>query len=186
MNAANTKIKFYTLGSEKIDFKSAQLDASKPILLSSKYNRALQSVIDKDISSLVDKFDSMKEKIRKLLVIHNITEKLENNTVENVEKVLNSLNNIIDIIKHEKEQIKLGLFSTNKKEKKEKIKSLEKCLSSLLKYQAEIISIKNEYNKLIQRRGILINIVEQEELNESKKYDPLERTINFYLSKKEN
>jgi tRNA(Ile)-lysidine synthetase-like protein len=99
MNAANTKIKFYTLGSEKIDFKSAQLDASKPILLSSKYNRALQSVIDKDISSLVDKFDSMKEKIRKLLVIHNITQKLENNTVENVEKVLNSLNNIIDIIK---------------------------------------------------------------------------------------
>lgn len=186
MSSAQTKIKFYTLGSEKIDFKNAQLDASKPVLLSNKYNIALQSVIDKDISSLVDKLDSLKEKIRKLLVIHNITKELENNTVENIEKILTDLTEIIDIVKHEKEQIKLGLFASNKKEKKEKIKSLDKCLSVLLKYQAEIISIKNEYNKLMQRRGILRNIVEQEKAEENKKYDPLERTINFYMKKSEN
>jgi hypothetical protein len=100
MSSAQTKIKFYTLGSEKIDFKNAQLDASKPVLLSNKYNIALQSVIDKDISSLVDKLDSLKEKIRKLLVIHNITKELENNTVENIEKILTDLTEIIDIVKH--------------------------------------------------------------------------------------
>ena len=61
------KIKFYSLGSEKIDFTKIQnflnLDTSKPVVASKGFNKALKSVIDKDIDFLTI---SLKKLINKI------------------------------------------------------------------------------------------------------------------------
>ena len=62
MNDTKPKIKFYSMGSQKIDFSKilndVNLDASKPVTISSGFNNALRSVIDKDIDFLISMCDS--------------------------------------------------------------------------------------------------------------------------------
>ena len=57
-----------------------------------------------------------------------------------------------------------------------------------MKYQKELILVKNEYNKLDERKTIIKDvIVEDDEAKDKKEeLDPLERTINFYMNKSEN
>ena len=58
-------------------------------------------------------------------------------------------------------------------------------LEFLTKSQSDIISIKNEYNKLLERKK-LIAPSKEDFLNEKlEKEDPLERTINFYMNQSE-
>lgn len=187
MYDTNSKIKFYSLGSEKIDFSkiinNEALDSSKPVIASKGFNKALKSVIDKDIDFLSEKTSSIIKEIIKILVVNNFNdEKIENN-IENMDEILNDIEGIISKIIIEKENIKLGLFSTNKKEKKKRYNKLEECVNTLSKYQAELISIKNEYNKLKQRRDVIKDIDFEETDNEVAEENPLERTINFYMNK---
>ena len=53
MKENNLKLEFYSFGSKKIDFSKLEnqleLDASKPIVVSKDFNKALKSVIEKDI-----------------------------------------------------------------------------------------------------------------------------------------
>ena len=59
---------------------------------------------------------------------------------------------------------------------------MDECIEYLSKCQKELISMKNEYNKLMSRNtfieGVLINDGTEEETKE----DPMERTINFYMN----
>lgn len=191
MYDTKSKIKFYSLGSEKIDFSKIDnkefLDSSKPVVVSEGFNKALKNVIDKDIEFLSNKIKKIIKEINKLLIANNLSEDEINADIKRIDDIVNEVESIISKVIIEKENIKLGLFSTNKKEKKQRYKNIEDCISILSKYQTELISIKNEYNKLNQRKDVLKDSVFDEKNEEIVKEDPLERTINFYLNKqKEN
>lgn len=191
MYDTKSKIKFYSLGSEKIDFSKIDnkefLDSSKPVVVSEGFNKALKNVIDKDIEFLSNKIKKIIKEINKLLIANNLSEDEINADIKRIDDIVNEVESIISKAIIEKENIKLGLFSTNKKEKKQRYKNIEDCISILSKYQTELISIKNEYNKLNQRKDVLKDSVFDEKNEEIVKEDPLERTINFYLNKqKEN
>lgn len=189
MNDTKPKIKFYSLGSQKIDFSKIandiNLDSSKPITVSSDFNNALRSVIDKDIDFLSDKVKKIIKEIKKSLVINDIDFDI-NDSINQIDSIINEIETTISKVIIEKENIKVGLFSTKKKEKKAKYKKLEECVESLSKYQSELISIKDEYNKLLKRKNILGDDNISQEENNIASEDPLERTINFYMKKQGN
>lgn len=187
MYDAKSKIKFYSLGSEKIDFskiiRDKKLDSSKPIIASKGFNKALKNVIDKDINFLSNNVEKIIKEITMLLVKCGIGNEEISSDIEKIDDVVNDVETIISKVIIEKESIKLGLFSTKKKEKKQRYKRLEDCVDTLSKYQSELISMKDEYNKLIQRKSVLKDEDLNEEEDDKPKEDPLERTINFYMSK---
>ena len=83
-----------------------------------------------------------------------------------------------------KGSIKIGLFTSNKKGKKDEIKLLDEKINYISRCQNDIIAIKNEYNKLLKNKDLKgLNLEEKEVKNEEKEEDPLERTINFYMAK---
>jgi hypothetical protein len=183
MYSAKSKIKFYSLGSEKIDLSKMKeiLDSSKPVIASKGFNRALKSVIDKDINLLANNLKKIAEAITKLLLENGIINEAISTDIEKIDDVVNDVETVISKVIIEKESIKIGLFSTKKKEKKQRYKKLDTCMNKLSKYQSELISIKDEYNKLAQRKSVL----KDEDLNEEEETiseDPLERTINFYMN----
>jgi len=107
--------------------------------------------------------------------------------VESIDTIINDVETLISDLIIKKDSIKVGLFSSNKKDKKDKIKKLENSINYLSKVQNDIISIKNEYNKLVQRNLNLEGLeFEKEEEKQVECYsDPLERTINFYMTQEE-
>ncbi len=187
MYDTNSKIKFYSLGSEKIDFSkitnNEQLDSSKPVIASKGFNKALKSVIDKDIAFLSDKVKSIIMEIQKILVTNGFVDEMISDKIENIDDIVNEVEVIISKVIIEKESIKFNLFSTNKKQKKQRYKKLEESVEALSRYQTELISIKNEYDKLAQRKMVLKDTIFDDDNTETTKEDPLERTINFYMSK---
>lgn len=186
MNDVSSKIKFYSLGSEKIDFSKIisndLIDSSKPIIVSNGFNKALKSVINKDINFLDNKLKSILKEIKKILVVNEFEEDIDGN-IENINDVVDNVEKLISKVIIKKGSIKVNIFSTNKKVKKGKQKSLDNAFDVLSKYQTELISIKNEYNKLIERKDVLKDTLFEETYEEDIKEDPLERTINFYMSK---
>lgn len=187
MYDTKSKIKFYSLGSEKIDFSkivnNEQLDSSKPVITSKGFNKALKSVIDKDIAFLSDKVKNIIHEVQKVLVTNGFVDETISDKIENIDDIVNEVEVIISNVIIEKESIKLNLFSTNKKQKKQRYKKLGESVDVLSKYQTELISIKNEYNKLAQRKMVLKDTIFDDDNTETTKEDPLERTINFYMSK---
>lgn len=187
MQEKNTKLKFFEHGSQKIDFSKLEnlldLDASKPIEVSKDYNKALKNVIEKDIMFLSRKVREITKEIKKILLSNNINMDLDDD-IENIENLISKMDIIISDVVVSKGSYKVGLFSTKKKEKKQKTTELDKYLDKLTKYQTEIIAIKNEYDKLKNKREVLKEF--QTEENKEDKEDPLERTINFYLNKQKN
>lgn len=143
----------------------------------------LKSIINKDIESLDSKVKSINKRIMKELKINDFVsmEKLDNE-IEKIDDIINSVEIIISNVIIEKDKIKVGIFSTNKKIKREKIASLSILKDSLIKSQTELIAIKDEYNKLIKRKK---KVKEESYINKVNIEDPLERTVNFYM-KKEN
>ena len=143
----------------------------------------LKSIINKDIESLDSKVKSINKRIMKELKINDFVsmEKLDNE-IEKIDDIINSVEIIISNVIIEKDKIKVGILSTNKKIKREKIASLSILKDSLVKSQTELIAIKDEYNKLIKRKK---KVKEESYINKVNIEDPLERTVNFYM-KKEN
>lgn len=189
MSDVNSKVKFYSFGSKKIDFSKLEnmldLDATKPVVVSKGFNKALKSVIEKDIDFIARKIKQIVKEIKKILVVNDIVVEQLDDNIDNIDVLVSKIDSVISNIIINKENLKVGIFSTNKKEKKKKANSLDECSNLLTKYQTEIIAIKNEYNKLKERKSVLYD-VEPEEKEETDELDPLERTINFYLSKQKN
>lgn len=186
----NEKIKFYSLGSEKIDFTKIQnflnLDTSKPVVASKGFNKALKSVIDKDIDFLTISLKKLINKIN-VLLDSNCLElgfELEEN-LENISSTNENLKGYISKLVESKKKNKISIFSSDKKRKKENLKRLEDCIYTLNNYQNELISIGNEYNKLIERKNKLGFVENEIEENKNDYEDPLERTINFYMNQKQ-
>ncbi len=141
----------------------------------------LKSIINKDIESLDSKVKSINKKIMKILKLNDVTstENLDNE-IEKIDDIINSVEIIISNVIIEKDKIKVGFFSTNKKLKREKIASLSALKDYLVKAQTELIAIKDEYNKLIKRKK---KVVEESDISKIDIEDPLERTVNFYMKK---
>ena len=78
-------------------------------------------------------------------------------------------------------------YPKDRKIKKQKLNSLNICIEALLRYKNELISIEDEFNKLMLRKSRLSNspveVKTQEKTTNSE--DALERTVNFYLKKKQ-
>ena len=177
---------FYSLGTQKIDFSKIQnyfnIDTSKPVIASKGFNQALRNVIDKDINFLVKSSKNILVKVNNLLE-KNCGELKLNINNENITSAKNDVMKIIDEISDYKQKNKIGIFTSDKKSKKEKLKRMDECVESLKKYVVELISIENEYNKLIQRKNKLGFEENEIEDNKADIEDPLERTINFYMTK---
>lgn len=178
-------MKFYSLEKSKLEGinKDVSVSEIKEVKASTEFNKALASVIKKDINKI---------EIRLKSIIANITKLLAKNSVffdEQLEADVNNFENIINIIESKisemiikKGNIKVGIFSSRKKEKRKNIENLEEDIKNISKLQNDIISLKDEYIKLRNRlNNIGVSDVLKEELDDTE--DPLERTINFYMNK---
>lgn len=188
MNSTEPKIRFYNMDGEEISelqLKSNYNLDIKEIKTSSDFNKALKIVINKDIKALSFKLTNIIKEISKRLVIINMESqnKLDDN-IKNIDNIINGVEEIISDLIIKKNNIKVGFFSSDKKGKKNQIKMLEDGVSYLEKSLNDIISIKDEYNKLINRDKNIIGLdFEEDILSEETVTDPLERTINFYMTK---
>ena len=143
----------------------------------------LKSIINKDIESLDSKVKSISKRIMKALKLNDVTSAQNlDNEIEKIDDIINNVEIIISNVIIEKDKIKVGFFSTNKKLKREQIASLSALKDYLVKAQTELITIKDEYNKLIKRKK---SVTEETNTNKKNIDNPLERTVNFYM-KKEN
>lgn len=192
MKNVSPKIKFYSIGTQKIDFSKLNnelsLDMDKDVVVSESFNKALNTVINKDIKFLKNKVDKIINDINELLVINQINDIKLSGNINYLDDLNNDVELIISKLIVEKESIKFGIFRTKRKAKKKKYNDLEECINKIMKYQKELILVKNEYNKLDERKTIIKDvIVEDDEAKDKKEeLDPLERTINFYMNKSEN
>ncbi len=192
MNSVEPKIVFYNLDGKKIDIynieKGGKLDTSKQVKVSKNFNKALKQVITKDINFLSNKVKNIVKDISKRLAMNGtILDVKLSSDVENIDTTINDVETLISDLIIKKDSIKVGLFSSNKKDKKDKIKKLENSINYLSKVQNDIISIKNEYTKLVQRNVDLegLEFEKEEEKQIDCDSDPLERTINFYMTQEE-
>ncbi len=190
MNNTEPKIVFYNLDGKKMDIyniaNGEKVDASKPVKVSKNFNKALKQVINKDINFLSNKIKNIvKDMTKRLATNGTILDIKLSCDIENIDDIINNVETLISNLIIKKDSIKVGLFSSNKKEKKEKIKKLEDNIKYLSKIQNDIISLKNEYTKLVQR-NINLEALEFEKDEENvDDTDPLERTINFYMTQEE-
>ena len=191
MDENSVKIKFYSLDGKTVDVfnvkKNDIIDFDKDIKTNKNFNDALKKVLKKDMKLLANKVINIVNEITKKLAINGtiLNDKLESD-ISKIDLIISDLENIISNLIIEKNSIKIRFFSSNKKEKKEKIKKLENSIEYISKSLNDIISIKDEYNKLDKRNKDLEELVFEDVKNdEEDETDPLERTINFYMSKNE-
>lgn len=191
MDENSVKIKFYSLDGKTVDVfnvkKNDIIDFDKDIKTNKNFNDALKKVLKKDMKLLANKVINIVNEITKKLAINGtiLNDKLESD-ISKIDLIISDLENIINNLIIEKNSIKIRFFSSNKKEKKEKIKKLENSIEYISKSLNDIISIKDEYNKLDKRNKDLEDLVFEDVKNdEEDETDPLERTINFYMSKNE-
>ena len=184
----DSKIKFYSIDGKLIDdfrLEKKPLDDQKEIKTSKEFNSALKAVTQKDINVLKNKLVDTVKDIKKNLAMNNtfISDDI-NDDIENIDKTITDVEALISDLIIKKSSIKIGIFSSNKKEKKAKIRGLEASINYLSKAQNDIIFLKNEYNKLIDRSNSISGLQTDEKDNKEEfKEDPLERTINFYMNK---
>ena len=166
----DSNIKFYSLDNIKIS--------------KNEFNKVLDDLTKKDIKFLSNKIDRTIKQINEEFTKHNIALNLNRNyTLKSINELIKDIEDILSKIIIEKDSIKVGVFSTQKKLKKDKLKKYEKLIQFLTKKQNDIISVKDEYNKVISRKNVNEYFSIEEENIVKKDDNPLERTINFYTKK---
>ncbi|MBQ9012294.1 MAG: hypothetical protein IJ094_01760 [Bacilli bacterium] len=166
----DSNIKFYSLDNIKIS--------------KNEFNKVLDDLTKKDIKFLSNKIDRTIKQINEEFTKHNIALNLNRNyTLKSINELIKDIEDILSKIIIEKDSIKVGVFSTQKKLKKDKLKKYEKLIDFLTKNQNDIISVKDEYNKVISRKNVNEYFSIEEENIVKKDDNPLERTINFYTKK---
>ena len=185
MNESFPNMKFYSLEKSKLEGinKDNDLIDIKSLKSSKEFNEALASVINKDIAKLLLKLKNIIKDITKLLAKNGVTFNVPIECdINNIDEIINAVESKTSEMIIKKGNIKVGFFSSNKKEKKKSIENLEEDLKVMAKLQNDIMSLKNEYEKLNDRlNSIGYSAFTKEEIEDSE--DPLERTINFYMNK---
>lgn len=186
-NSTLDGILFYSIDGKLIDNLSLNnnvLDNKKEIKTSKEFNIALKKVTQKDINFLQNKVINIIKNIKKNLAMNNtLIDNEIDDDIKNIDNIINDVEGLISKLIIDKNSIKIGIFSSNKKAKKQEAKNLEKSINYLSKSLNDIISIKNEYNKLIDRTKSLDELQVYDKEEEKQKEDPLERTINFYMKR---
>lgn len=181
------EIKFYGKNEETMRFSKDVMEAVST-QTSKHFSDALKSVMEKDLVSLNEKIDKIVlEIIKKLALVSVIYNEKKDYKASNLDELINFVEtNVSDLI-IEKGSIRIGLFTSKKKEKKNRIKLLEEVINYLTKCQDELVIIKKECDKLSKRDLAIENIEFSSEIKEESYIeDPLERTISFYMKKQEN
>ena len=189
MENGEVKIKFYNLGSEKINLikkkNEDDLNFSKAFFSSSKLDNAMIKVIQKDIDSLETRMNKIifeyKTKLDEIGIDNNINSKY---SISEINKVIDLPDKLIEDLLLYKNNNKIGVFSADKKNKKERKKLIDNLIEYLNKSKIEIISMNDEYIKLYNRKKNL-SLNDDFSIEDIEEENPLERTINFYVSKKE-
>ena len=149
-----------------------------------EYNSALNNVIEKDIIRLArrlnDMIKTLQEQMNKENIFYN---KTISSDINNIEDIIEDIKNIKKILIKEKRKSKPKILSFNRKKKKQKYNNILELLSCVERYQNNIISIKEEYNKLNSKLDI--SYKRKEEIKTEDDSDMLERTISFYMNKSE-
>ncbi len=188
-NVSDSKIRFYDFKSEVVSLSritsSFLIEESNPIGKSKNFNDALRTVIQKDVDVLSVKLKSELAEITKRLALNGtILDKPLEGTIEDIDGVISMVESLISNLIIEKNGIKIGVFTSNKKHLKDKVKKLDESIEFLSKCQNDIISIKDEYNKLVKRSLNLDGeVFDNSTKEDTVKEDPLERTINFYMNR---
>lgn len=191
MDSDNLKIKFYSLGSEKLDLSKISdnitFDLPNTLKPSKRFSEALNIVTKKDINALNRKVKKIIKEIIRVLTSNQININGEMKyEIKDIDNLIIKVEEIINCLLKGKEKNKVGIFSSNKKQKKSNLKKIDDSIEFLLKSKTELISMKNEYNKLISRSVFSEDILTDECIknydNEVEKEDPIERTINFYMN----
>ncbi len=187
MNESFPKMKFYSLEKSKLEginkFQNNFDDSLKEVKSSKEFNDALAFVIKKDINNLSINLKNIISDITKVFVKNGVIFSSPISTeLDDVDLIINDIEEKMSDLIIKRNNIKIGLFSSKKREKRKNIENLEETLNYISKAQNDIIGIKNEYNKLKGRIGnIEVPTFYNEESHEEE--DPLERTINFYMNK---
>lgn len=149
---------------------------------SDNYDKALKAVINNDISLVENKLKNIVYDANKLLKNNDININiLSESSIDNIDEIISEFQKTIDNLNIIKEQRRRKVFAFSRKTKKKEYTDLVECVNSFLKYKNDIISIKNEYNKLKKRdQQVVINSTNKKSNYE----DPLERTIKFYMNMK--
>ena len=170
-----SKLEFYSIDGKKITKEENP----------SEFEKALKKVIRKDINRLSNKLSNItKEIIKESAIAGYVIEDGLDDDIKNIDSLIIKVESIVSDLIVKKGSIKIGLFTSNKKGKKDEIKLLDEKINYISRCQNDIIAIKNEYNKLLKNKDLkCLNLEEKEVKNEEKEEDPLERTINFYMAK---
>lgn len=187
MNESFPKMKFYSLEKSKLEginkLKNNFDDSIKEVKTSKEFNDALTFVIKKDIDNLAVNLKNIISDVTKVFVKNGVLFSTPISTkLDDIDLIIGDIEEKMSDLIIKKNNIKIGLFSSKKKEKKKNIENLEETLNYISKAQNDIIGIKNEYNKLKGRIGnIEVPMFYNEDIHQEE--DPLERTINFYMNK---
>jgi len=175
MNTNDVKLRFYEFPRL---YTSGNAELSKD---SDNYGRALKKVINNDLFLIENKVKKIIFDANKLLKDNGLNISiLCDSSLDNIEEIIKEFQKIIDNLNIIKEQRRRKIYAFSRKAKKKEYTELVDCVNVFLKYKNDIISIKNEYNKLKNRdQKIVINT--NKVINSYE--DPLERTIKFYMNK---
>lgn len=171
-------IKFYSINDNNLEENKGS---------NNEFDNALKVVLEKDVRALNEKINKIVLNIitsfSKCGVVFSLNKKYD---VQNIDELMNLVVDKINDLIMEKASIKIGIFTSNKKEKKEKIKTYDEVIEEINRYQDNINSVKNEYEMLKKRNNNIeetTDLYDTEEKKEEKEEDPLERTISFYMNK---
>ena len=118
MKNVSPKIKFYSLWAKKIDLSKINneviLDTDKDVVVSESFNKALNTVINKDINFLKNKVDKIICEINKLLVLNQINDTKLSGNINCLDDLNNDVELIISKLIIEKESIKFWIFRTKR------------------------------------------------------------------------
>ncbi len=171
-------IKFYSINDNNTEDNKA---------LNKEFDDALKTVLEKDVRALDEKINKIILNVitsfSKCGIVFSLDKKYG---VQNIDELINLIADKINDLIMEKASIKIGIFTSNKREKKEKIKTYDEVIEELNRYQDNINSVKTEYEMLKKRNNNIEetkDLYDTEEKKEEKEEDPLERTISFYMNK---
>lgn len=175
------KLVFYGFGEKRVlpSFKMLSNTLDTPITINEQEKKvALFNLTLKDIKLLENRLNDILINLKQKLIICNINFET-NYKLDEISDLLEKL----EIIQQKliiEGNAKISIFTNNKKAKKDLATNKLNMSNEILKYQTEILSIKNEYDVLSKRKDS-IKIIEKNEVNENN--DALSRTINFYMDK---
>lgn len=175
------KIVFYGFGKEKVPilFKMLNNSLNTSITINEdEKNKALYNITLKDIKLLDNRLSEILTKIKEELAFCDVN--FNNNySLDKINALLDEIEKIQKKLIVEG-NVKISLFSSDKKKKRQVAENKLRLSNDLIKYQTEILSIKNEYDILKKRKND-IKFVQKDETY--KDDDVLSRTVNFYMNK---